>query len=274
LIEGVGGGGDAGPPARRVRPFRHIRRSATRLGQTLGMRLGLLPRLAEDGYMICATPRSGSNYLCQLLASTGQLGNPMEYFNTVGRRKHTDPNYPKHPRAQIGIIRSMGATPNGIYAVKVLPLQYRRARNRTDLFHELPNLKFVRLRRRDLLGQAISLSRAEQSGQFTTSQRARRTPSYDTQAIRACVHAVQAMESSWDQVMLELGLQPITFEYEDVVRDPQAAVDRVADLMRLAAPAPINPALVQISVQRGHESDDWRRRFLAETGGEFRHLAG
>jgi len=256
-----------------MRPFRRIRRSARRWSRQLGKRLGLLPRLADHGYMICATPRSGSNYLCQLLASTGQLGNPLEYFNTVGRRKHSDPNYPKDPLAQIDIIRSTGATPNGIYAVKVLPLQYRRASKRADPFHTMPNLKFLRLRRRDVIGQAISLSRARQTGQITSSDRARKTPVYDAADIMNCIRTVRAMEASWDRVMRELGVEPLTLEYEDVMRDPQAAVDRVAALMGLAALPPINPALIHVTVQRDHESDAWRQRFLADTGEEFRHLA-
>jgi trehalose 2-sulfotransferase len=269
LERGMNAAEEVARARRAVRPFRFIRRSVKRWGR----HLGLLPALADCGYMICATPRSGSNYLCQLLASTGQLGNPLEYFNTSGRRKHTHPKYPKDPRAQVEIIRSMGATPNGIYAVKVLPLQYRRARNRLDLFHALPNLKFVRLRRRDLLGQAISLSRVQQTGQVMSFHRARRQPTYDVQDIRTCIGAVQAMESSWDQVMRDLGLQPLIFDYEDVMRDPQTAIDRVAALMGLATPPPVNPALVHITVQRDQESHVWRQRFLADTGEEFRHFA-
>lgn len=256
-----------------MRPFRPIRNAARRWSRHLGVRFGLLPAPADRGYVVCATPRSGSTYFCELLASTGQLGKPQEYFNTVGRRKYTDPNYPKNPIVQMEIVRSMGATPNGIYGVKMMPLHFRRARNRGDLFHELPNLKFLRIRRRDLLGQAISMWRAQQTGQFVASHRRRKTPVYDLQRIRTCVGDVLAMEASWDAVMLELGLQPLTFDYEDVVRDPQAAVDRVAALMELAAPPPINRALIQVTVQRGHDTDDWRQRFLADTGEEFRHLA-
>jgi LPS sulfotransferase NodH len=243
------------------------------LSRHLGVRLGLLPAPADRGYVVCATPRSGSTYFCELLASTGQLGKPEEYFNTVGRRKYTDPNYPQNPFVQMEIVRSRGATPNGIYGVKMMPLHFRRARNRGDLFRELPNLKFLRLRRGDLLGQAISMWRAQQTGQFVASQRLRKTPVYNLQKIRTCLGDVLAMEASWDAVMLELGLQPLAFDYEDVVRDPQAAVDQVAALMGLAALPPVNPALIRVTVQRDHESDAWRRRFLAETGDEFRHLA-
>jgi trehalose 2-sulfotransferase len=257
---------------RGVRPLQSIRRAARRWVRHFGIRLSLLPQLADRGYMICTTPRSGSNYLCQLLASTGQLGNPIEYFNTRSRRKHTDAKYPKDRNGQIDIIRSMGATPNGIYAVKVMPLQYRRAAMKVDLFRELPNLKLVRLRRRDVLGQAISVARVRQTGLFRASNRASGTSVYDFEDIGNCIQAVRARESMWDRLMLELGVQPLTLEYEDVMRDPQAAVDQIAALMGLATSPPIDPARVLVTVQRDRETDAWRQRFLADTGGEFRHL--
>jgi len=247
--------------------------AVSRWKRRVAIRLGLLPAPADRGYLICATPRTGSTYLCELLASTGQLGKPEEYFNTVGRRKHTNPNYPKNPLAQVEIARSAGATPNGIYGVKIMPLQYRKARKRVDLFDALPNLQFLRIRRRDLLGQAISMWRAQQTGQYVASHRVRTTPLYDAQKIRDYLDAVRDMDASWDELMRERGVRPLTFDYEDVVRDPQAAVDQVAALMGLATPLPIDRALVKITVQRDHESDDWRRRFLADTGEEFRHLA-
>ncbi len=258
-------------PPRAAGPLRRLRRSARHLGLALGSRLGLLPRLADRGYVICATPRSGSNYLCQLLASTGQLGKPQEYFNTHARRKFSDPGYPRDRYAQIDVVRSTGATPNGIYAAKILPLQYSRVIRKVDLFHALPQLEFVRLHRRDLLGQALSLSRVRQTGQIMASKQANAVPVYKVEDIKACIRDLQAREAIWDQVMREFGVQPLTLAYEDVMRDPQAAVDQVAELMSLA-PIPVNPALVRVTVQRDRETALWRQRFLADTGGEFCHL--
>jgi LPS sulfotransferase NodH len=260
-------------PHRGIRPLKRLRRSARRWSRQLGISLGLLPPLANRGYMICATARSGSNFLSQLLASTGQLGRPLEYFNTPARRIYTDPEYPKNRAAQIEIVRSIGATPNGIYAVKVLPNHYLRARKKIDLLNALPNLQFVRLRRHDLLGQALSMSRAGQTGQIMASKQAKAEAVYDAQDIRRCIRDVQVMESVWDQVLLEHGVQPLTFTYEDVVRNPQGAIDQVAALLGLAASPPINPELVRVTVQRDKVTDDWRQRFLADTGAEFRHLA-
>jgi trehalose 2-sulfotransferase len=44
-----------------------------------------------DSYLICATPRSGSTLLCDLLAGTGVAGRPEEYFQQLpatGRARH------------------------------------------------------------------------------------------------------------------------------------------------------------------------------------------
>ena len=85
------------------------------------------------------------------------------------------------------------------------------------------------------------------------------------------IRDVQAREAIWDQVMRAFGMRPLLLAYEDVMRDPQAAIDQVAALMGLA-PIPVNPALVCVTVQRDGDTEAWRQRFLAETGDEFRHL--
>jgi LPS sulfotransferase NodH len=71
------------------------------------------------GYAICCEPRSGSVYLCQLLASTGVLGNPTEYFNADTLRARGVADYPADKEGQLAQIPRLGATPNGVYGVKV-----------------------------------------------------------------------------------------------------------------------------------------------------------
>lgn len=43
-------------------------------------------------YIVCSTQRTGSTYLCRLLASTGVAGNPQEYFEA-----RADTGLPPHP---------------------------------------------------------------------------------------------------------------------------------------------------------------------------------
>ena len=44
------------------------------------------------GYAICTTIRSGSTWLSELLASTGQLGRPAEYFSTKFQKRILGPD--------------------------------------------------------------------------------------------------------------------------------------------------------------------------------------
>jgi LPS sulfotransferase NodH len=259
--------------SRISRPFRRIRKASKRWRRRIAIGLGLAPPLADRGYMICATSRTGSTYLCQLLASTGLLGNPAEYFNRAGQRTRNDPAYPSGRRTQLDIIRTRGATSNGIYAVKVISPQIQRYKAHADPFRDLPNLALVRIRRMDVLGQAISLARARQTGQFIASDRQRRAPAYDARALRHALRSIEKQEAIWDEAIGRRGVQALSIAYEDMLADPQAVVDRVALLMGVALPVPIDRSLIKLSVQRDEQSAEWRARFLAEGGGEFRYLS-
>src|SRR5580704_1364518 len=46
----------------------------------------------NHAYIVCSTQRSGSTYLCDLLASTGVTGRPLEYFEA-----RTETGSPPHP---------------------------------------------------------------------------------------------------------------------------------------------------------------------------------
>jgi len=178
--------------------------------------------------MICAVSRSGSTYLCELLASTLALGNPNEYFNTAGRRRRMGPSYPADGFAQIDIIRTIGATSNGIYAVKVIGPQLARIASSIDPFRDLPNLSFVRIHRRDILGQAISLARARQTGRFITSDQQRGAPAYSQGQIRHAIQSIRQQEAIWDETMARLAAQPLVVAYEEILSDAQHVVDRIA----------------------------------------------
>ena len=60
----------------------------------------------SHAYVVCSTQRSGSTYLCRLLASTGVAGNPQEYFEA--RAETGSPPHPGYflaglPRTGAGI---------------------------------------------------------------------------------------------------------------------------------------------------------------------------
>ena len=138
---------------------------------------------ANRGYAICTSGRSGSNLLCQYLSSTGMLGNPLEYFNGSGRRLLGYLEYPDEPSRQIDWILTLGATPNGIYGLKAFPAQIEQIEKSIRWTELLPALKFVLLKRRDILGQALSAVRALQTEQWRASMPARGPAIYDLSLI-------------------------------------------------------------------------------------------
>jgi len=220
-------------------------------------------RARPRGYVVCATPRSGSNYLCQLLASTGVLGVPREYFNAPGRRAYDDPNYPEDPRQQLAQVTSTGATPNGVYGFKTHPFQLQSLA--IDPFRELPGLCAVRLIRNDLVGQAISWWRVQQTGQHRAGDRRLKAAEYDEDGIRESLKFIRSENEYWRNYLAKLGMTALEIVYEDLCRNPQAQIDRVAALLGVRQTARIDASLVSVTVQRGQTTEDWRQRFVAKS---------
>jgi LPS sulfotransferase NodH len=93
----------------------------------------------ERAYLVCATPRSGSTLLCELLKGTGVAGRPAEYFETLRSTgfprqprqyfqgvpevqtllPEVDPGTPERQFAWDAVLRA-GTTPNGVFGAKVM----------------------------------------------------------------------------------------------------------------------------------------------------------
>jgi len=224
-------------------------------------------RPAERGYAICTSGRSGSNLLCQYLASTGQLGNPQEYFNPGGCRMFSDPDFPDEPEKQIERVLSRGATANGIYGLKILPAHIDTVSRSIRWTARLPDLKFVLLKRRDLLGQAVSALRALQTDQWRSTVTPQGAAVFDGEKIRERLRVAAREYARWEVFFARNGIEPIVVWYEEMTADPQAAVDAVGSLFGLQGRVPIRPDRVSLAMQRDAVSEAWKVRFREEYGG-------
>lgn len=224
------------------------------------------PNFRPRGYAICTAPRSGSNLLCQLLESTGVLGRPREYFNGHGRRVFDNPAYPDDPQEQIRQILSTGATPNGVYGLKIFAHQHDWIAGQIAWTRLLPRLCFVRLKRVDLLRQAISWVRAMQSGQYRWGQPGDAEAHYDGAQIALQLRSLVTEYARWDLYFARNGIAPLHLTYEGLTQDPQAAVASVARHLGVTGPVAVQPSLVTVQIQRNSDSEDWRARFLREYG--------
>lgn len=201
--------------------------------------------------------------LCQLLRSTGVLGAPNEYFNPQTLRNWGFPDYPEDPEAQIGEILRLGATPNGVYGLKLFSghFDYVKA---TRWAERLPALRFIHLTRLDALGQAISHVRAQQTWQWVARLPARGEAAYDFDRINIELVRLLRAQTRWAYYFASNGLPTLHLVYEQFIQAPQATVDAVARFMGVEGPTPIDPSLPTAVVQRDALSQEWRERYLAQ----------
>ena len=132
-------------------------------------------------YLICATPRSGSNLLCESLVNTGLAGWPEEVFCNIGDERLSLAQWGETTEiAQyLEWLFEDRSTPNGVFGAKIMLNDFRKlcARLQTRpgraplnsharLRSVFPNLRYVWMRRRDKLRQAISWVRAEHTNHW------------------------------------------------------------------------------------------------------------
>ncbi len=217
--------------------------------------------------MICTEARSGSNFLCQLLESTGVLGRPLEYFNGEGRRKFDFPDYPDDPQAQLAAILEYGAGPNGVFGFKLFSRQADRV-SATRWAERLPGLRFIHLERLDYLGQAISAEIGLQTGVHRSyaPKTSEVTPRFDREKIAERMRSAARGQARWRLFFARNGISPLYLTYEGLSADPAAAVRAVVDLMGIEGPVVIDPAKVRVAIQRDDVNEAWRQRFLKEAG--------
>lgn len=217
------------------------------------------------GYAICTEPRSGSTFLSRLLTSTGVLGRPTEYFNVQTIRNWRGvPDYPDDPELQLAAIPRLGATPNGVYGLKVFSAEFDAVKS-IRWPERLPGLSFIHLERHDLLGQAISHVRALQTQQWVARREPQGEAVYDARRINAELVRLSRAHTRWRYWFARNGLPVLSLVYEQVMRAPQGAVEAVGRLVGLTEVPRFDPEQVRgLEIQRDALSEEWRARFVAE----------
>lgn len=214
------------------------------------------------GYLICTTPRSGSTYLCDLLRTTGQLGNPHEYFSAWMMQRLGRPNRYGSIAEHLELVRTHGCTPNGIFAAKIFRYNMELlspAAVMTAMGH--PPILF--LERMDLLGQAISFARSAVTRAFRADDVDAKTPTYDPIVIRGYLEMLIRDNAAWRLWFARQGIAPLHVVYEDLVADPQIVIDRITRQLGVTESVTIDPAALRLRVQRDELNAQWRERFLA-----------
>jgi LPS sulfotransferase NodH len=216
-------------------------------------------------YTICMMPRSGSNFLIKCLADTYVLGQPGEYLHRneptamplIASRFGT-PTLDAYMAEVMN--RTRGA--NGVFGIKLhinmlLPLLVEGTFERT-----LAAGQFIYTTREDVLMQAISFVRAQQTGAWTAKNQPEGAARFDFEAIYTVIRSLTKMMAQWETFFALRHIAPLRITYEEIDRDIDAVVTRIADHLGVKLETPTHFNALRQSVQRDSLNEAWREQFL------------
>ncbi|MGR6318175.1 Stf0 family sulfotransferase [Micromonospora soli] len=252
-----------------------------------------MPTDRVDSYFLCATPRTGSSLLLGLLESTGVAGRPQAYFRAPDEPLWADRwqlprtagggfDYADYLAAAL----VAGRTDNGVFGAKLMwgTLDElvdklaaihpdRRGDDAALLDRAFGHTRFVFLRRDDVLAQAVSWLRAEQTatwfigghGEISGSAGNGRAPSYDAGGIRHLIDVISKHNAAWEAWFASCGIRPHLVRYEELDADMIATTRSILDFLGLDPPEG-----VAIAARHQRQADElnqqWIKRYRGSGG--------
>jgi len=242
---------------------------------------------ASRSYLVCATERSGSTLLCELLSGTGVAGRPeepFEFLNATGRvrqpREYFDedadpgilellpplePPLPSEPWSdRLAAALERGTTPNGVFGAKMMWAYLPDFLAHGAPEEQLGPLRWVHVEREDSLAQAISLWRAVQTAEWRAEDRnAQVEPVFHAGAIAYLKGRLEAHAQAWRDWFAERGIEPLEIAYEAFTREPSATIRAVLEHIGVPAEGVDIPE-PPMRRQADARSQEWVDRFRDE----------
>lgn len=243
-----------------------------------------------DSYFICATPRTGSSLLLGLLESTGVAGRPQAYFREPDESLWADRwQLPRTPdRAfdyadYVRAARAAGTTENGVFGAKLMwgtldEVVDKLGKVYPDLAgadikllnRAFGRTRFVYLRRDDVLAQAVSWVRAEQtstwyvggSGEIGGTGGNGLAPRFDPDRIGQLTQTIDEHNAAWAEWFASFDIQPHLVRYEELDTDVVGVTRGILEFLGLDLP--IGRAIVPRHKRQADElNGQWIDRYRA-----------
>lgn len=229
---------------------------------------------ARTSYLVCATPRSGSSLLCDVLAGTNQAGYPQEFF-----WEGFEPNWSRQwdasdPETYLRSALREGTSPNRVFGAKIMwsHLDYFVRRFLGDagqsvpqaLSGVFPNLHYVWISRRDTVAQAVSHWRALQTQIWNETGEPRvlaAEPVFDFDAINRLVREADEHNVAWQGFFVQHDIEPLHVVYEDLIADPQAYVRDILHVLAVPFEEPLAVGAPRLRKQADTLSREWTERY-------------
>jgi len=245
-----------------------------------------------SSYIICATPRSGSTLLCDLLHDTGVAGNPHSFFRRQDFADWAEEfNVPvadwsdnqSFDQPYVDAVVTYGTAGTGLFGMRVMWESLRDLSTRLEvLFPGLPsdNARFqsafgpsvyLHLSREDKIAQAVSRCKAEQTGLWhvdadgTERERVKpgQPPGYDGDELSKLVTELEDHDAAWARWFDRQGVVPVSISYEMLSSRPQVTLALILSALgqNKTIAEKIEPRTTKLA---DNKSREWADRFRAE----------
>ncbi len=182
-------------------------------------------------------------------------GHPASYFNRRGlhdyatRWRVAQPIGGRIDAAYVQAALATGSTSNGVFGARVMAESRpelvadltadrgQPAANELELLVErFGRLRFVHLRRLDVVAQAVSWAKSLQTHFWHPGERVEpgaEAAHYDEELIERLVDTIERFEADWNAWFAQQHITPYEVTYERLAADPLAAAHRILDFLDL-----------------------------------------
>jgi len=190
--------------------------------------------VSTEMFFICFTNRCGSNYLAQAISSDGRLAQPGENinFNTVVNISK-DRGFSSFKEYFLWLVSSLKRESN-FFGCKVSPDQlfFLYKQGLFELFKPKP--KFIHMKRKDVIGQAVSLFIANKTKRWTSIQDGENfVVEYNPSELISIVKSIHYQNSIFESLFDLFGINPLVISYEDFIRNPNESIQLIGDFLNI-----------------------------------------
>jgi len=236
--------------------------------------MAMLEKMGEprSRYIIAMTPRSGSSYLCDVMTKTRRFGAPGEFLNKNFLPKILTAIPADNANDYLHRVFIKKKTPNGLSGLKTSWFQFEEFLSEFTDTEYLKKTRFIYLRRRDVIMQAISLYKATKTDVFHTNVEhgeeqinALKALEYDFKGIERWRQHILRQEQGWDNYFYQNRIFPLNLFYEEIEQDILRLMKRVATFVA------VDPNNVQMPDEasvfrkvRDQRNMEWAERFAKD----------
>ena len=238
-------------------------------------------------YIIASVQRSGTHLLCSILESTGRAGSPKEHFlSKPGETWEKRSGAPSRLAYVEKVLRENTAA-NGVFGTVVMWSYFDRMLEMLQEISAYQSLneaqllaavffqpKYIWMRRRNHVDQAVSWAIACQTGVWTQKaeekSQPQAIPKFDFKVIDEWCNRIATHDKGWENYFRVNKIEPLVLFYEDVVASHRTAAERVLEFLGLPFAPDIEIPPPAVEKQATRISEEWAACYLklkrAKTG--------